>query len=793
MCMVSVIMPVYNSKAYLKESLESVMHQTYQNWELLAVNEYGSDDGSADLLRAYEKKDPRIHLIKNEKRLGLAESLNQGFHMAGGKYLARLDADDLAAPKRLEKQVQYMEEHPKVGILGTYQHHFGPYTDWIHQTPVTPAQCRAGLLFGCDLCHSTLMLRKEIVEQYHLYYDNSYLAEDYELWTRALFVTEIANLPEVLGEYRIGEDNITNAKKEKLDLESGYLVASTLKRSLGYELPESRIWFFRGWENPFLKYEEKERTRYFHEFEKVLREIIKKNQKVQFFEEKELLRVIDAKWRWAKFQTVWNEKREVNSVDEIFRQKGKATYFFKKIFRRFYYAVKYRTVDVILKQLWHMEGKTGRELAGIDAKIDARIDGLKAELQLQTDLITDQIITAIAGKWVQERKNAGREICNIIDHRIQEAELKYSQALDARVWKAEQNLSQALDGRIWKAEETVSQALDGRIWKAEQNLNQALDGRVWKAEEMISQALDGRVWKAEQNVSQVIDGRVWKAEEHLLDVLDAKVKSIIKVMPRTVLSRLTVHLTEHCNLNCQCCDNFSPIAQEQYTDLQALRRDFYRLRELTGGNIGSMELSGGEALLHPQICDFMQMTRDCFAQTDIQIVTNGILLLSMPDTFWECCHKYHISIVITKYPIQLDMEGICRKAEKSGVYWRYYDNEDVRKTIFMPLDPKGMQDGRSNFLQCYHANECIYLRDGRIYTCSIAANIRHFNKFFNEHLPDTQDNSIDIYQAECMQEVFAFLSRPIPLCNYCEIGGRQFGLDWGVSKRDKREWTKSEG
>lgn len=586
MCTVSVIMPIYNSKKYLRESIESVIHQTYRDWELLAVNEYGSDDGSAEIIGEYEKIDHRIHLIQNSRRLGLAESLNRGFQAAKGKYLARLDADDLAWPERFEKQVQYLEAHPNVGICGTYQHHFGNHTDWIHKPPLTPAQCRAGLLFGCDLCHSTLMLRRKTVVENHLYYDNSYLAEDYELWTRALYVTDIANLPEVLGEYRIGEDNITNAKKEKLNTESGYIVAANLKRSLGYDLPEEQIWFFRGWDNPFLKYGRKDREKYYREFENVLRKIVKANRKVRFYEEKELLRVIDAKWRWAKYGAVWNEKREVASVDEIFQKNDKEAalkYLIKKVLRRPYYAVKYRTVDVILKQLWHMEGKTGRDIADLNSKMDK---------------MEEKLHTAMAGN----KKDMDQMI-----NRLTETETK--------IQEVQKDIHQKIDERIWKAEEIIQQGVDGRIWKAEENIRQAMDGRIWKAEENIRQVMDGRIWKAEQSIIRMQE----VLAELLLQFQNTKDKLIMINTPsHDNLGDHAIAYAEKCWVEENTSYHYIEISGEIYRTYRTVVKKFIRKEDLIaisgGGYIGSL-WSHEEELVESVIADFPENRIRIFPQT----------------------------------------------------------------------------------------------------------------------------------------------------------------------------------
>ena len=103
--LVSIVMPVYNSETYMDEAVLSIIHQTYQNWELLVVNEFGSSEEGTRIIKRYEALDKRIRLIQNTQRLGIAESLNEGLRQAKGKYIARMDADDISLPRRLEKQV----------------------------------------------------------------------------------------------------------------------------------------------------------------------------------------------------------------------------------------------------------------------------------------------------------------------------------------------------------------------------------------------------------------------------------------------------------------------------------------------------------------------------------------------------------------------------------------------------------------------------------------------------------------------------------------------------------------
>lgn len=265
-----------------------------------------------------------------------------------------------------------------------------------------------------------------------------------------------------------------------------------------------------------------------------------------------------------------------------------------------------------------------------------------------------------------------------------------------------------------------------------------------------------------------------------------------KYIPRVQLHRISVHLTEHCNLNCQCCDNFSPIAEPEYADLKQMEKDFARLSQLSHaeGSLGirTIELMGGEPLLHPQICDFLTMTRRYFPNNDIRILTNGILLTEMKSSFWKICNKTHTNIVVTKYPIKLNTEKIEEMAKLHHVDWRFFEDYEIKTTYHLPLDLTGTQEERDNFLHCFHANECVCLEKGRLYTCSVAAYIHHFNQFFDCNLPDIQENSIDIYQVKNMSQILSFLAKPIPLCKYCNVLKRKFNLTWGLSQKKIEEW-----
>lgn len=255
------------------------------------------------------------------------------------------------------------------------------------------------------------------------------------------------------------------------------------------------------------------------------------------------------------------------------------------------------------------------------------------------------------------------------------------------------------------------------------------------------------------------------------------------------LLRYEVHLTEHCNLNCKSCFHFSSIAEEEFLDVTEYEKDCKRLSELFGGVASDILLMGGEPLLHPDIEKFMEITRTHFPLAKINIITNGILLLKMPETFWQKCEQYGIVIEPTKYPIGLDYEAIEAKADEYNVAFRYFNKGMlVMESWYAPIDIEGKQPIEDNFYGCDRANQCITLKHGRMYTCIIPAHAHHLAKHFNIDLPDFKKDGIDIYEAKNGKEILEFLTKPVSACAYCDRKRNTYGEPWSCSKKAKEEW-----
>ena len=204
---VTVLMPVYNGEKHVAEAVESILGQTFRDFEFLIIDD-GSTDRSAQIIGSFA--DPRIRLLPNETNSGLIFSLNRGMEAARGEYVARMDCDDISLPERLARQVAFLDAHPEIGICGSWFRKFGAVNGKTVRWSTDPDSIRCGLLFDSMVGHPTVMLRRELTGDSSLCYDPAFKdAEDYDLWVRAAERCELANLGEVLLQYRVHPGQIT--------------------------------------------------------------------------------------------------------------------------------------------------------------------------------------------------------------------------------------------------------------------------------------------------------------------------------------------------------------------------------------------------------------------------------------------------------------------------------------------------------------------------------------------------------------------------------------------------------
>jgi glycosyltransferase involved in cell wall biosynthesis len=209
--LVSVVLPVFNAASYLHDAIESILQQSYSNFELIIIND-GSSDSSLDIIKSFDDK--RIRYVENKENIGLIKTLNRAFELANGSYIARMDADDRSFNQRFEKQIEYLEENTQIGVLGTGFISFGNVNEQVIYKS-THQEIRWMQLYECHILHPSVMIRTSVYRDHEFSFNPQFAhCEDYELWARMSQKVQFANLQEPLVYYRDSDSNISNTYTE---------------------------------------------------------------------------------------------------------------------------------------------------------------------------------------------------------------------------------------------------------------------------------------------------------------------------------------------------------------------------------------------------------------------------------------------------------------------------------------------------------------------------------------------------------------------------------------------------
>ena len=236
---VTVFIPVYNREQYVGEAIESILAQTFSDFEILVVDD-GSTDRSVDKIRSYT--DARIRLISNEENLGIPKTRNKGVELARGQYMAMLDSDDRAFPDRLEKQVAFLDLHPDYAQIGSWCRMMdaqGHVLNKIKRQPVLPNDIHAQFLFRCAMSNRSIMARTAILQEYG--YRNDFpRCQDYELHVRLAKKYKLGNIPECLVYGRIHPQQITGQTSELGDAKKQEIISRQL-HELGVQFSQEDL------------------------------------------------------------------------------------------------------------------------------------------------------------------------------------------------------------------------------------------------------------------------------------------------------------------------------------------------------------------------------------------------------------------------------------------------------------------------------------------------------------------------------------------------------------------------
>lgn len=214
--LVSVIMPVYNTKEeYLREAIESILAQTYKKFELIIVDDC-SEKSVEPIVRSYH--DSRIQFHRLPKNKGASYARNVGYHLSTGQYIAVQDSDDISYPDRLAVQVKYMQKYPNIGVMGAQYHVLSSDSkEMLLNKFGSPEYLRAYTLFVCSpFGHSTVMMRRSVLAETMIRYDQSVICDDFKLFMDLMNKTDFMNIPRPLVSYRYHKNNTSNQKGEQL-------------------------------------------------------------------------------------------------------------------------------------------------------------------------------------------------------------------------------------------------------------------------------------------------------------------------------------------------------------------------------------------------------------------------------------------------------------------------------------------------------------------------------------------------------------------------------------------------
>lgn len=233
-------MPVYNAEKYLEEAIESILNQTFNNYEFIIIND-GSQDSSEKIIKKF--KDSRIKYIKNEKNMGLIYTLNKGIDLCNGEYIARMDSDDICHPRRLEEQISYLEKNEETDICGTSYIKFGEkIREKTIKMPISNEEIKVQVLFSSPICHPSVVVRKKVFKniKFEEYYRGM---EDYRLWSKLILTSKFYNIDKELINYRVTETGITQTSEKYtvVMMERFKTLIKELFESLNFILSEDEL------------------------------------------------------------------------------------------------------------------------------------------------------------------------------------------------------------------------------------------------------------------------------------------------------------------------------------------------------------------------------------------------------------------------------------------------------------------------------------------------------------------------------------------------------------------------
>lgn len=316
--LVTVLMSVHNEENNIDEAIQSILSQTYDNFEFIIIDDASTDSTVEKIIKYTDK---RIIFIQNEINMGLTKNLNRGIELAKGKYIFRMDGDDISVRIRFEEQVAFMEMHPEIVLSGSWIRRIGVVHD-VARYKTTSDELKSGLLFNGGMAHPTFIIRKSIVDKYAVRYnENLRYAQDYDFIYKMSQYGEVSNIPKVLLKYRIHDNQISNRKLNE-QRKCADCTRRTVLDDLGIVLTEEE---FSCWSMFCVTYPHVVSETEKEVLEHITEAVLKANRHRKIFNQKYLERDLTARIRRYYKNVIEDDKSQLkNSVfDALERDKLK--------------------------------------------------------------------------------------------------------------------------------------------------------------------------------------------------------------------------------------------------------------------------------------------------------------------------------------------------------------------------------------------------------------------------------------------------------------------------------------
>ena len=252
---------------------------------------------------------------------------------------------------------------------------------------------------------------------------------------------------------------------------------------------------------------------------------------------------------------------------------------------------------------------------------------------------------------------------------------------------------------------------------------------------------------------------------------------------RPHLDELSIHIVDHCNLDCKGCSVLAPLAEKWFYDAAQIERDLLELAKKV--QFAQIVLIGGETLLYPKLTELVQIVKRIYPKASVVITTNGILLPKMSDDFWKVCRQHKVLLFLTVYPpFREKLNEHLESAKRKGVCLMTLGSVDHWEIMRYSFG-QSKYSPNAVFQEC-GCKRCRQLYHSKLYLCS-ACFFQHYNRYFNESHPTVKGYDIYKYSGK---ELVEFMKRPDPACRYCTWVMKKETTQWDYSKREKSEWCE---